>query len=104
MTTTVRDNPSENRYEVYDGEQLAGFSTYRLADERIAFLHTEVDPAFEGRGLARQLVREELDDARRRGLGVLPFCSYVSRVISRDADRYLDLVPVAERKRFGLDN
>jgi predicted GNAT family acetyltransferase len=102
MTTTVRDNPTEHRYEIHDGEQLAGFTDYKLTGDRIAFIHTEVGEAFSGRGLARQLVTEELDDARRRGLAVLPFCPYVRTVIARSPDRFLDLVPVKDRARFEL--
>jgi uncharacterized protein len=101
---TVRDNPAEHRYEIYDGEQLAGFSYYKRATTKtkIAFLHTEVDPAFTGRGLARELVAEELDDARRRGLAVLPFCPYVRKVIAANPEQYLDLVLPQDRQRFNL--
>ena len=102
MSITVRDNAAETRYEIYDGEQLAGFSTYRLTGQQIAFTHTETDPAFSGRGLAKQLVTEELDDARRRSLTVLPFCAYVRKVIAENASTYLDLVPDRDRDRFGL--
>src|SRR5215213_4170281 len=102
MTTTVRDDPAESRYEIYDGEQLAGFADYRLTGGQIAFTHTEVDPEFGGRGLAKQLVGEALDDARGRDLAVLPFCPYVRKVIAENAAAYVDLVPEAERDRFGL--
>jgi predicted GNAT family acetyltransferase len=100
--STVRDNPEKNRYEVYDNGELAGFSEYRLAPGRIAFTHTEVDPAFGRRGLARALVAEALEDSRRRGLAVLPFCPYVRKVIASEPERYLDLVPVGDRERFTL--
>ena len=104
MAITVHDNPNEHRYEIHDGDQLAGFSEYKLTQHRIAFTHTQVDPAFNGRGLAHQLVTEELDDARRRGLAVLPFCPYVRKVIAREPDRFLDLVPGKDRARFKLPN
>lgn len=100
--TTVHDNPALSRYEVHDGAGLAGFSEYRLTSGKIAFTHTEVDPAFEGRGLARVLVTEALEDARRRGLAVLPFCPYVHKVIAAAPSRYLDLVPLRDRERFKL--
>ncbi len=100
--TTVRDNPGQNRYEIHDDEQLAGFSEYKLSPGKIAFTHTEIDPGFNGRGLARQLVTEALDDARRRDLAVLPFCPYVRKVIASSPERYLDLVPAGDRKRFKL--
>lgn len=103
MSTHVRDNPASSRYEVFAGAELAGFSTYKLRGQRIAFLHTETDPAFAGRGLARRLVTEALDDARRRGLQVLPFCPYVKEVIANNRGDYLDLVPAKDRERFGLE-
>ena len=31
MSVVVRDNPPESRYEIYDGDRLAGFSTYTLS-------------------------------------------------------------------------
>jgi predicted GNAT family acetyltransferase len=102
VTVTVRDNRAGSRYEIYDGDQLAGFCDYNLTRTTIAFIHTEIDQAFARRGLAKQLVTEELDDARRRGLAVLPFCPYVRKVITQNASTYLDLVPEKDRKRFGL--
>ena len=101
MTPTVRDTPAASRYEIYDGHQLAGFSAYKLTGHKIAFLHTEIDPAFARQGLAKQLVTEELDDARRRGLAVLPFCPYIRKFIARNPT-YLDLVPDTHRDRFDL--
>ncbi|KNE79300.1 MULTISPECIES: GNAT family N-acetyltransferase [Streptomyces] len=103
MSTAVRDNPVGNRYEIHDGERLAGFSDYRLTDDRrIAFTRTETLPEFRGRGLAGRLVAGQLDDARRRGLAVLPFCPYVRKYIAEHADAYLGLVPAQDRARFGL--
>jgi predicted GNAT family acetyltransferase len=100
--TTVRDNPDKNRYEIHDGAELAGFSLYKLSPGKIAFTHTEIDPAFSGRGLARQLVTEALDEVRRRDLAVLPFCPYVRKLIASHTKRYLDLVPARDRERFKL--
>lgn len=102
MSISVRDDPAQSRYEIYEDEKLAGFSEYKLTGERIAFIHTEVAPAFGGRGLAKRLVAEELDEARRRGLAVLPFCPFVRSFIAKNVDAYLDLVPEKERDRFGL--
>lgn len=102
MTTTVRDNPPKNRFEVYVDDHLAGFTEYRLNPGRIAFTHTQIDEAFSGHGLARELVVGELEEARRRGLAVLPICPYVRNVIARNADTYLDLVPASARDRFKL--
>lgn len=104
MTTdhvTVRDNPDQSRYEVYSGENFAGFTTYQREGERLSLTHTETEPAFEGQGLARRLVSGALEDARGRGLVVLPYCAYVRKFLAKHPE-YVDLVPEAERPDFGL--
>ena len=102
MAVSVVDNPERERYELREDDEMIGLSNYHLRDGVIAFTHTEVDAAYGGRGLGRQLVVSELDDARRRGLSVLPFCPYVRKVIADNAEAYLSLVPADKRARFDL--
>lgn len=98
---TVRDNPDESRYEIHEDGQVAGFAEYRLSGNRIDLTHTETDEAFAGRGLGKALARGVLDDARRRGLAVRPYCPFMRSFIARN-EEYLDLVPDADRQRFEL--
>lgn len=77
-TVDVRNNPEQNRYEIRLGDQMAGFAEYMLNDGLITFTHTEIDPAFEGKGLGSKLVRFALDDVRETGgRKVLPLCPFV---------------------------
>lgn len=99
--TVVRDNPAEHRYEIHVDGALAGFTVYQPGDGLLAFVHTEIDDAYAGQGLAKVLVGATLDDVRARGLAVLPFCPFVRGFIAKNAD-YLDLVPQDERARFEL--
>jgi len=102
MTTAVTDDAARKRYEITeDGEQV-GFLTYRLGDGFIDMIHSEVDRKHSGRGLAGILVRFALDDARARGLAVVPFCPYVASFIAEHRDEYVDLVPEERREQFGL--
>jgi uncharacterized protein len=97
----VRDNPDEERYEAIVDGQLGGFTIYHSGPGLIAFMHTEVDDGFEGQGVGSTLVREALEDARRQGLDVLPFCPFVNSYIERHRE-YVDLVPESRRAAFGL--
>ena len=67
MPFTVTDNPAESRYELYDGDTLAGVAAYRVHGDTVTFTHTEVADAYEGQGAGSQLAREALDDSRARG-------------------------------------
>ena len=101
MAVEVRDNPEQERYEVSVDGALGGFAQYRSRPGLIAFVHTEVDEGHEGEGLGTQLVTFALDDARARGLEVLPFCPFVNGFIQRHPE-YADLVPESRREVFGL--
>jgi uncharacterized protein len=98
----VHDNPFEGRYEIRLDGRTAGFTVYKSKPNLIAFLHTEVDPSLEGRGLGSRLVGTALDDAREHGLEVLPFCPFVNEFIRRHRDKYVELVPEGYRQEFGL--
>jgi hypothetical protein len=104
MTTEVHDDPNRFRYELEEDGAVVGIATYRISKGLIELLHTEVDPEWSGRGLAGVLIRFALDDARRRGLGVLPRCPYVRSFIDTHADEYLDLVPPDRRAEYGWED
>jgi predicted GNAT family acetyltransferase len=97
----VRDATERERYEITVGGEAAGYTAYRTHADLIALVHTEVDPRFQGRGLADRLIRFALHDARARRLGVLPYCPFVRTFIERNPE-YAELVPSARRGRFGL--
>ncbi len=98
MTTEVRR--ADGRYEIVVDGVVAGSTETREGDGGVvAMPHTVVEDAFEGRGLAGELVRGTLDDLRSRGRLVHPFCPYVKSWIQRHPD-YVDLVDDPER--FGL--
>jgi len=97
----VTDNPAASRYELHVGGELAGFVVYELRGQVITLIHTEVDPGFQGGGLASRLARSILDDARERRLAVLPFCPYIQSWIKKHPE-YAGLVPEDRRADFGL--
>ena len=98
----VVDAPAMGRFEIRVGGELAGFTEYRERPDNLrAFPHTEVDPAYQGRGLAQQLIREALDQTRAAHHRVLPYCPAVRGFIAKHAD-YLDLVPLDRRAEFDL--
>ncbi|KQY56788.1 MULTISPECIES: GNAT family N-acetyltransferase [unclassified Nocardioides] len=81
---TVHDAPEKHRYEIHVGEVRAGFAQYRLPDEgHVDFVHTEIDDAFSGQGLASRLVSAALADVRTRGKRIIPHCPYVAGWIKR---------------------
>ena len=88
----VTRNPDANRWEARVDGELAGFAAYRLREDVIMFTHTEVDDAFEGRGVGGALARTALDEVAEEGThAVLPLCPFIKSWIGRHPD-YAHLV------------
>jgi predicted GNAT family acetyltransferase len=99
----VRDNPSDQRYDVFVDGSLAGSTFYRTEPDLVIFTHTEIDPAYEGRGVGSALARAALDDVRSQGKHVIPQCPFIAGYIRRH-DEYVDLVDERFRGRFVRSN
>ncbi|MCR8671727.1 N-acetyltransferase [Agrococcus sp. HG114] len=73
----IVDDPQAQRFEARIDGALAGFADYRDGDGVRSFPHTEVDPAFGGRGVGSQLVDQALRATIAEGLRIRPQCSFV---------------------------
>jgi predicted GNAT family acetyltransferase len=81
-TIRVLRNDAEGRYQVLVDDQVAGFTEFRSGREgRLVFPHTEIDPAFAGRGLASRLVGGAMADVATRGETVVPLCPFVVKYL-----------------------
>ena len=90
-TVEVVDAPDENRFEIRVDGALAGFADYSHKGNRLIFRHTEVEDAYEGRGLGSKLAQGALDAARAGGHPVVPLCPFIASYIERHPE-YQDLV------------
>lgn len=98
---TVVHRPDLGRYQILYDDEVVGFAAYEVHGNHMAFMHTEIDPGFAGRGLGKQLVAAALADVDSHQGTLLPYCSFVRSFIARDG-QYLHLVPEASRPTFGL--
>ncbi len=101
MVPVVTDNARLGRYEIAVDGEVAGYSEYGDHGSVRTFRHTEVAPAFHGRGLGDQLVQGALEDARARGLHVVPVCPFVRHYLAGHTEE-LDLVEPRHRRAFDL--
>jgi predicted GNAT family acetyltransferase len=89
-TNSPVNNESAEQWELtVDGHQA--FIAYERTGDRIVYLHTEVPPELEGRGVASTLAKAALDDARARHQTIVPLCPFVSSYIKRHPE-YEELI------------
>jgi predicted GNAT family acetyltransferase len=90
MTSAVRDNSEQNRFEMDLGGPLA-IAAYRMSPGVVTIYHTEVPPQHGGQGIGSALVRGTLDIIRARNEKVHPRCPFVSAFIRKNP-QYRDLL------------
>lgn len=79
--TTV--TAESDRFSIAVEGQTAGFTEIVDHDGKRTFPHTEVDDAFEGRGLATILIGEALQQTRDAGLRIVPVCPMVAAYVKK---------------------
>lgn len=80
----VARSASGERYEITVNGVVAGFAAILESDTHVAFTHTEVDDAYQGRGLAQRLAAESLADVAASGRTIIPLCPYIARYLRRN--------------------
>jgi predicted GNAT family acetyltransferase len=98
MSANVVHDAENHRYEIFLDNERVGLMDYSLRPGEIHLVHTEVDPAHQGKNLAAILLRESLADIRARGMEkVVPICSYTVRYMEKHPDTQdLLLNPIEE--------
>lgn len=78
-------NTARRRYEFHLDGGVAYVEYEPSATEGVWLLtHTIVPSAFEGQGIARELVEATLEAFRERGERIIPDCSYIIRYLQRN--------------------
>ena len=92
-TVIVRDDLDNDRYVIEVDGELAGFADYRIKGDRQLFVHTEIFPSFEGRGLGSRLAAQALADVRSIGRVIVPYCPFIAAYIKRhpEYNEFVDL-------------
>ncbi len=82
MEYNVIHNEKDMRFEIHLEDKTA-FVQYKLFDGGIAYMHTDVPPELEGKGIASTLAKYVLDYAQNNGLRVKPYCPYINAYINK---------------------
>lgn len=88
---TVRSNTDARTYDaMVDGHEI-GTLVYEPKGSMVVISHTVVEPEYRGIGIGSELVRQALDDFRKREMTVSNFCGFVATFIENHPE-YGDLL------------
>ncbi len=98
---TVLNNLDMSRYEMFVDGQLAGILEYRMENDQIWLMSTEMYALAEVMTPVSDLLLGVLQNIRRRRIEVLPFCPVVRKFMV-DNPLFLGLVPEDPPGHFPL--
>ncbi|MGE0686805.1 MAG: GNAT family N-acetyltransferase [Dehalococcoidia bacterium] len=79
---TVEKNDAANQFEIRVGDAVA-FLTFDMRGDYVVFVHTQVPPELEGKGLGGKLASAALTWARDNDVKAVPLCPYVAGYLNR---------------------
>ena len=86
----IGHSPSQTGGTFFAGDK--GYLTYEWdSPEVFAIMHTVVEEAFRGQGVAKALLDAAVSFARENGYKVRPVCPYAEKVLRRDP-QYNDIL------------
>jgi uncharacterized protein len=95
----VTHQPEQSRFVVELDDDLAE-AAYHRSGREVHFTHTEVPPAFEGKGVGSRLAKAALDWAVAERLAIVPQCPFITAYVKRHR-QYQEHVPEEWRGALG---
>ena len=70
----------------FDGNK-AGVMTYSWAGaDKIIIDHTEVEPAYNGKGVGKEMVYKAVEFARENNLKIIPLCPFATATFKKNKE------------------
>ncbi len=87
----ILDENGKGAFKLTEGGEAIGEMVIGILGTSMRVYHTEVDPAYEGKGLAKKLLEAMTTYARENHLKVTPLCEYVHAQFKRHPDQFEDI-------------
>lgn len=87
MEITIQEDPNKGYVTARDNGARAGTMTYSKAGDKLIIIdHTDVDSAFGGTGVGKQMLYKIVEMAREKNIKVLPLCPFAASLFKKNID------------------
>ncbi len=87
----IKYNEKGHQSLAYDEDKIIGRCDYQIKEGKWYITHTVVMSEYGGRGIAKSLVKEVIEQARKRNVKIVPICSYAQKMMT-SSDEYKDVL------------
>ncbi|WP_374461672.1 GNAT family N-acetyltransferase [Chryseobacterium taeanense] len=78
------NNEKNGNFEAFIDGNYAGLMTYTWAgDDRFIIDHTEVEEAYNGKGVGKEMLLSAVDFARENGKTIIPLCPFAKATFQK---------------------
>lgn len=87
MEILLKEQGNKGSATAHENEKRAGMMTYSIAGPNLIIIdHTEVEPAFNGRGVGKQMLYKIVEMARKKDTKIIPLCPFAASVFKKEED------------------
>ena len=80
----IKFDKDNNKSIAYDNDMQIGECDYIETEETWNIVHTEVSNLYQGQGIARKLVENIIENAKKYNKKLIADCSYAKKVIDKN--------------------
>ncbi len=91
MNNSVEDNVTYDRYEMPIADGFIAAAYYRIENDAVILVHTEVPFEYSGQGIGSRLADGVFDLIRQSGRKVVPKCTFMAK-FSASHPEYRDMI------------
>ncbi|MHA3789991.1 GNAT family N-acetyltransferase [Flavobacterium hauense] len=87
MEILLKENGGKGSAIAQENEKRAGMMTYSIAGTELIIIdHTEVESAFNGRGVGKRMLYKIVEMAREKNTKIIPLCPFAASVFRKEED------------------
>lgn len=87
MDIQIKEHETKGYAIAQENGKTAGKMTYSIPSSAFIIIdHTEVESAFEGKGVGKQLLYKIVEMAREKKIKILPLCPFASAMFKKLED------------------
>ncbi|WP_290794040.1 GNAT family N-acetyltransferase [Flavihumibacter sp. UBA7668] len=84
MEVLIKEDGSKGFAMARENSKRAGIMTYSITSPELIIIdHTEVEPAFEGKGVGKVLLYKIVEMAREKNIKIIPLCPYAASMFKK---------------------
>ncbi len=87
MEIIIKEEGAKGFAMARDNDKRVGMMTYSIAGSALIIIdQTEIDPAYYGKGIGKQLIYKIVEMAREKNIKIIPLCPFAASVFRKSDD------------------